>query len=95
MGGEPGAGLLPAIQHEPPVQPVVLDGNEAGRVSPALEEASLCQQLIQPARFVRPEPAPEHQVRAPGDDGDGVYLQHAHTPDRPENVILLGRSLRR
>jgi hypothetical protein len=40
---KPGAGPLPTLEHEPPLETVVLDGDEARRMCPVLEERSLGQ----------------------------------------------------
>jgi hypothetical protein len=97
VGSEPGAGLLAAFQHETPVQAVVFDRDEAGRVRPVLEERPLGQKLVQPGRLVGAEPAPENQVRAARDDGYGVDLEHAHPADGLQHVVFrrgaFGRSI--
>src|SRR5215217_6369124 len=90
MGTHPGSGLLPSLYHEPTVQAVVLDRDEARRVRPVLEQRPLSQKLVQPPRLVGTQPAPQHQIRAARDDGDGVDLQHPHPPDDPPNIVLCG-----
>src|SRR5215216_7087556 len=90
MGLHPGPGLLPSLYHEPTVQAVVLDRDEARRVRPVLEQRPLSQKLVQPPRLVGTQPAPQYQVRAARDDGDGVDLQHPHPPDDPPNIVLRG-----
>jgi hypothetical protein len=70
---KPGTSLLPTLEHESPVQTIVLDRDEAGRVRPVLEEHPLGQKLVQPARLVRSKPAPEHEIGAARDDGYGVF----------------------
>src|SRR5215207_9885775 len=90
MGTHPGSGLLPSLYHEPAVQAVVLDRDEARRVRPVLEQRPLSQKLVQPPRLVVTQPAPQHQVRAARDNGDGVDLQHPHLTDDSPNVLLRG-----
>ena len=62
---------------------------------PVLEESPLRKKLVKPARLVRPEPAPENQVRAARDDGYGVDLEHTHLPYGLQYVVLRRATLRR
>src|SRR5215204_75308 len=52
MGPYPGPGLLPSLYHEPAIQTVVLDRDEARRVRPVLKQRPLSQKLVQPPRLV-------------------------------------------
>ena len=87
VGLHPHPRLVRSVEHQPPVEAVVLDRNEARRVRPVLEDGSLGQKLVQPDGIVRADPAPQHQVGAARDDGDGVDLQHPHPPDGLEHVV--------
>src|SRR5205085_10094922 len=73
---DPAARVVPAlrlcVEHSVAVERVVLDGEEACLVRPVLEELALGEQLVEPARLVVAEAAPEYEVRATGYDVDGV-----------------------
>ncbi len=90
MGGEPVGRKLPAhgggIQHAVAQQAVILPRHEAGLVGPVFEDIAIGQQLLQPAWFVLPQPAEQHQVRAAGHHRDGVYLQQRHAADGGQQI---------
>ncbi len=59
---------------------------EARLMRPILHEFSLTQRAIQPFGRVVAETAEQHQIRAAGNDIDGVDLQQRHTLDGCKNI---------
>lgn len=53
---------------------------------PVLHQLALTQGIIQPFGLIVTETAEQHQIRAAGDDINGVDLQQRHTLDGGKNI---------
>ena len=82
------------FEHAVAQQPVIFARNKAGFVRPVFKQLALRQRLFQPARRVAAEAAEQHQIRAAGDDVNGIDLQQRHAPYRREQ-IRIARAFRR
>ena len=61
-------------------------GKEAGFVRPVLHEIPFAERLIQPVRGIVAQAAEQHQVRATGNNVNGVDLKQRHALNGRENI---------
>jgi hypothetical protein len=61
-------------QHAVPQQTKILNRQETGFVRPILKQLATGKRLLQPFRRIGPQAAEQHQIRAAGDDANGIDL---------------------
>src|SRR5690349_1011967 len=82
----------PALVHVT-IERILFDRQEAGRVRPVFEQRACLEQLLEPARVVVTEAAPQHEVGTAGDDVDGIDLQNVHLSDDRADSFFGGTRL--
>lgn len=57
-----------------PQQTKILNRQETGFVRPIFEQLAAGKRLLQPLRLIGAQTAEQHQIRAAGDDANGIDL---------------------
>ena len=73
-------------KHTVTYQGEIATGQEAGFVSPVLHQLPFGERLIQPLLRITPQAAKQHQIRATGDNVNGVDLEQRHALDGREDI---------